>query len=136
MNIIYSSSLLRRIWYDPEYQAINIDFWAGHVITACNQFYTYTERLQLLPGKQSNQGSQPRLVKNKGNQQFDSEKLRQIAIRKIKWEALRKHNLGYMTVMELNQSLLSEIRHKVLKTLLEELQEEALVLQDGFEGFR
>ena len=130
LSIIYSSSLLRRIWHDPEYQAVGIDFWAGHVFAEGNQFYTYRERLQLVPGEQSYQGSQPRLVKSKGNQQPDSEKLRQLAIRKINWAAQRKHSKGYMTILELNQCLLSELDRKVFATLLEETKEAAMMLED------
>jgi len=132
INIIYSSSLLRRIWHDPEYQAVGIDFWAGHVLTEGKQFYTYRERLQLMPGEQSYQGSQPRLVKSKGNQQPDSEKLRQLAIRKINWAAQRKHGKGYMTILELNQCLLSELDRKVFDALLEETKEAAILLEDEY----
>ncbi len=135
INIIYSSSLLRRIWRDPDHQAFSIEFWVGHVLTDGSQFYTYTESLQSLPGEQSYQRSQPRLVKTKGNQQFDSEKLLKKAIQKIQWAALRKNNLGYITVLHLNQCLLRDLEQKALNTLLEETIEAAILLEDEFEEY-
>jgi hypothetical protein len=134
LNIIYSSSLLRRIRRDPNYQAFSIEFWVGHVITDGSNFYTYTERLQALAGEQSYQLRQPRLVKLKGNQQFDSERLLKKAIQKIEWAALRKHNLGYITVLELNQCLLSDLDREGFDSLLEETKEAAILLED-FEGY-
>ncbi|GAC1466212.1 MAG: hypothetical protein NVSMB70_11890 [Chamaesiphon sp.] len=133
MNIIYSSSLLRRIWRETEKQAVNIDFWIAHALTNDHHFYIYAESLQLL-GKPSYHNSQPSLVKNKDNK-LDSGKLRQKAIKKIDWAAQKKNNQGYMTVMKLNQCLLSNIDWKILDTILEETKEAVILLDDEFEGY-
>ena len=133
-NIIYSSSLLRRIWLPPECQAVVIDFWAGHVITQSNQLYTYTENLHLLPGKLSYLSNQPRLVKTRGNQQPDRNKPQQIAIRKINWAALRKNNQGYTTVMELNRCSLRCLGQEAFISLQEDIKEVALMLENELFG--
>jgi hypothetical protein len=130
MNIIHSSPLLRCIWQGSYHQAVSIDFWAGHVLTDGEQFYTYSEHFQFLPGEQSYHDRPPRLVYKKEHKQVDKEKLRQLAIRRFKWATQQKLAKGYSVVLELHEYLLTDLDEESFDRLFEEAQEAVQLLKE------